>query len=543
MNPNSSHRYIAKFGPTRAGRSGWGAPLAGRALTVATIAALALACLCPGRAAAGPVLVVDSQSGSVLYDEHATEPWYPASVTKLMTTYVALSAVRDQRITLDTPIAVSARAASMAPSKMGFRPGTLVTLDNALKMLLVKSANDMAVTIAEGVSGSVEAFADDMNAAARSLGMTQSHFVNPNGLPDPDHFSSARDLAILALALLRTFPEEEKLFDIGALRLGAKVIRNHNDLLGRYPGADGMKTGFICASGFNIVASATRGGHKFIAVVLGAPSPHSRAMMASTLFDRAFAGIDKPSKSLSDLAEATSAAGEAAPPSMEQSFCGRRSKASAAYNAQTERLLAPLLAPKAKANPARLVLTTTEGLAREAPVASRIGMVPAPAFDPIPVYVGPSPGYAGLVAQARPPHSPIGTPPPPGTMTAYAPETPAVAPAAPPTPDEAAPPRKGKAKLRTAQAKRHAGHRHRLARAEAARRTAKAQHKSAKIAHVKSAKGTKVAAAKSGVKANSKIAAKHGAAAKHGVEARAPAKSRVHADKTKGKATQKQAKR
>jgi D-alanyl-D-alanine carboxypeptidase len=128
---------------------------------------------------ASPSLVVDVDSGDVLYQEMPTAPWYPASLTKLMTTYVALSAVREGRITLDTPLMVSPRAASMPPSKMGFRPGTLVTLDNALKMLMVKSPNDVAITIAEGISGSVEAFANDMNVYAARLGLHESHFVNP----------------------------------------------------------------------------------------------------------------------------------------------------------------------------------------------------------------------------------------------------------------------------------------------------------------------------------------------------------------------------
>ncbi|HUB65799.1 MAG TPA: D-alanyl-D-alanine carboxypeptidase family protein, partial [Methylocella sp.] len=275
---------------------------------------------------AGPVLLIEMPSGAILYEDHATEPWFPASVTKLMTVYVALSAVRDHRITLDTPLAVSARAASMPPSKMGFRPGTLVTLDNALKMLMVKSANDMAVVIAEGVSGSVEAFADDMNDAARSLGLTQSHFVNPNGLPNPEHVSSARDLAILARALYLTFPEQASLFNIGAMRLGDEIIHNHNDLLGRYPGVDGMKTGFTCAAGFNIVASASQNGRQLIAVILGAPNPRSRMIMAAALFDRGFARLDQPSRSLADLAAQTSTNSPAVAPDMHQSVCGKRGK-------------------------------------------------------------------------------------------------------------------------------------------------------------------------------------------------------------------------
>ncbi len=189
-----------------------------------------------------------------------------------MTAYVTLRAVKEGRLTLDTPLTVSANAAAQAPVKMGFPAGTMVTVDNALKMLMVKSANDMAVVLAEGVAGSIENFADQMNANARRLGMTQSSFVNPNGLPADDQISSARDLAMLARALIREMPEYDYYWHLPGIRMGKKVQRNYNTLIGRYPGADGMKTGFICASGFNLVASATRDGKRLIAVVLGAPS-------------------------------------------------------------------------------------------------------------------------------------------------------------------------------------------------------------------------------------------------------------------------------
>ena len=188
-----------------------------------------------------------------------------------MTVYVALDAVRAGKLTMDTPLVMSARAAQMGPSKMGFPPGTEVTLDNALKMLMVKSPNDVAVMIAEGVSGSVEAFANDMNAAARHLGLRESHFVNPNGLHSPDHVSSARDMAMIARALLREFPEHADLSGIGALRLGDQIITNLNGLLGRYPGADGMMTGFTCPAGFNVVATANHSGWRLIVVVLAPP--------------------------------------------------------------------------------------------------------------------------------------------------------------------------------------------------------------------------------------------------------------------------------
>jgi D-alanyl-D-alanine carboxypeptidase len=199
-----------------------------------------------------------------------------------------LRAVKEGRVTLDKAVAVSPAAAAQAPTKMGFPVGTLVTLDNALKMLMVKSANDMAVLIAEGVGGSIENFADQMNETARRLGMTQSHYVNPNGLPADEQVVSARDLAILARAVIREFPEYDYYWSLPGIRLGKRVYRNYNSLLGRYPGTDGMKTGFICASGFNLVATATRDGKRLIAVVLGAPSGPVRAVKAAQLLERGF---------------------------------------------------------------------------------------------------------------------------------------------------------------------------------------------------------------------------------------------------------------
>ena len=151
--------------------------------------------------------MIDAETGKVLHAENATYPWYPASVTKLMTPYSTLRAMKEGRITLDTLFTVSPNAAAQAPTKMGFQVGTQVTVDNALKMLMVKSANDMAVLLAEGVGGSIDGFADEMNGNARRLGMTQTNYVNPNGLPADDQITSARDLAILARALMREFPE------------------------------------------------------------------------------------------------------------------------------------------------------------------------------------------------------------------------------------------------------------------------------------------------------------------------------------------------
>ena len=280
------------------------------------------------KAAAEALLVIEVDSGRVLFAQNAGQPWYPASVTKLMTTYVTLHAVKEGRLTLDEPLTVSANAVAQAPVKMGFRAGTQVTVDNALKMLMVKSANDIAVVLAEGVAGSIENFADQMNWHARRLGMVQSSFVNPNGLPADDQITSARDLAILARALIREFPEYDYYWHLPGIRMGKMVQRNYNTLLGRYPGADGMKTGFICASGFNLVASATRDGKRLVAVVLGAPSSAVRALKAAQLLERGFGssagGLSwlMPSLGTVETLQPVSAP----PPNLRDEMCGAHRK-------------------------------------------------------------------------------------------------------------------------------------------------------------------------------------------------------------------------
>jgi len=284
-------------------------------------------------ARAEELLLVEADSGKVLRAENATYPWYPASVTKLMTAYVTLRAIKDARITPDTLFTVSANAAVQAPTKMGFPVGTQVTVDNALKMLMVHSANDMAVVLAEGVDGSVENFADDMTRTAHALGMTESNFVNPNGLPADGQITSARDLAILARALIREFPEYGSYWHIAAIKYGKRVIRNTNSMLGRYPGIDGMKTGFICASGFNLVATATRGGRRLIAVVMGAPSSGARAVKAAELLESGF--TQNPlawlTPSLGTVEQLASI--DATPPNLHEEMCGSHRKKPASEEA------------------------------------------------------------------------------------------------------------------------------------------------------------------------------------------------------------------
>jgi D-alanyl-D-alanine carboxypeptidase len=278
----------------------------------------------------GASILIDVDSGKVLRADNATYPWYPASTTKLMTLYMTLSAVRDNRITFDTLFTVSRNANLQAPVKMGLPVGTQVTVDNALKMMMVKSANDMAVVLAEGVGGSVDDFAQQMTDTAHKLGMSESNFVNPNGLPADGQITSARDLAILARALIREFPDYSFYWHVPAIKFGKRIVRNYNPLLGRYPGADGMKTGFICASGFNLVATATRNNKRLIAVVLGAPSGAARAIKAAEMLESGFSQNPlswlTPSLGMVDAL----APMDVAPPNLQEQTCGKHRKRPAA---------------------------------------------------------------------------------------------------------------------------------------------------------------------------------------------------------------------
>ena len=335
--------------------------------------------------AANPSLVIDANSGEVLFDEGSTRPWYPASLTKLMTAYVAFTAIKQGRVTLDTPFVMSARAARMPPSKMAFNPGTEVTLDNALKMLMVKSANDIAIMIAEGISGSVEDFAQEMNATAARLGMTNSHFVNPNGLHDPHHVSSARDLAIIAQALYKEFPAYSGLYSIGALQLGTTIIPTHNGLIGRYPGADGMKTGFTCPAGFNVVASAQRNDRRLITVVLGYPNAKLRTLKAASLLDAGFSapGTGRVVKDLKNV--------PGDPPNLRADVCGKNRKqyAQEDFGAETH---------QGTNNENAVPFAANDDQMR----AALFNKSERPVFEPVTVFVGRIPGWLGLVAQARP---------------------------------------------------------------------------------------------------------------------------------------------
>src|SRR6187431_2265406 len=242
----------------------------------------------PSIASTAPALVFEPYSGTVLYAEDPDTQWFPASLTKLMTAYVAFQAMKAGSVTPDTKLICSKEATEQAPSKLWLKVGESITLDVALKVLIVRSANDVAVMIAEGVAGSQEAFVQRMNEAAQNLGMTRTNFANVNGLPDERQVTTARDLAKLTRAIIIAFPEHADLFTTVEVQVGKQIIRTHNGLLVSLPGADGMKTGFICDSGYNVVASATRDGRRLVAVVLGEQSRAMRRARATDLLENGF---------------------------------------------------------------------------------------------------------------------------------------------------------------------------------------------------------------------------------------------------------------
>jgi D-alanyl-D-alanine carboxypeptidase len=254
----------------------------------AAVLACGLAALTFRTADAGPALVIDSQSGLVIYSEDADQPWHPASLTKLMTAYVTFQAIRDGKLSLEDNISCSQHALEQPPSKIGLPVGAQMSVDLALKALIIKSANDVAIMLAERVGGSEPAFVEMMNQTAARLGMTQTRFFNANGLPHPEQVTTARDMALLAQALIKEFPQHAYLYSLPSFKIGNRFMRSHNSLLRTFDGADGMKTGFICASGYNVVASARRGDRQIVAVVLGERSNASRTIRAASLIQHGF---------------------------------------------------------------------------------------------------------------------------------------------------------------------------------------------------------------------------------------------------------------
>lgn len=239
-------------------------------------------------------LVVDVKTGQVLHEENADARRFPASLTKVMTLYMLFEQLEAGRLRLDSPLRVSARAAAEPPSKLGVRAGSTISVENAILALVTRSANDVAAVIAENISGSVDGFARLMTQRARELGMANTTFRNASGLPNPQQVSTARDLARLAIALQDRFPQYYHYFQRRSFNFNGATIGNHNRLLGRVTGVDGIKTGFIRASGFNLMTNAQHNGRHIVTIVLGGRSGAHRDQIVQRLVERhlprAFAG-------------------------------------------------------------------------------------------------------------------------------------------------------------------------------------------------------------------------------------------------------------
>ncbi|WP_428376731.1 D-alanyl-D-alanine carboxypeptidase family protein [Lichenicoccus sp.] len=277
---------ISRLGASRLGRFGWRSLLAAAVACASGLAARPAQAQYVGQVSS---FVMDAQTGQVLQQYNPDLQRYPASLTKLMTLYLAFQSLRANRMNLDQAVPVSPHAASMEPSKLGLVPGTYVTVEQAILALVTKSANDAAAALGEMMGGGDERrFGQIMTQQARLLGMSNTTFRNASGLPDPEQVSTARDFAILARSLIRDFPEQYHYFSVPAFMFHGRYIGNHDPMLRSYPGADGLKTGYTADAGRNLVTSAVRGNVRLIGVILGARSNPQRSAMMTNILDAGF---------------------------------------------------------------------------------------------------------------------------------------------------------------------------------------------------------------------------------------------------------------
>lgn len=239
-------------------------------------------------ASENPYIVIDASTGAIISQHKANDRWHPASLTKLMTAYVTFRAIKTGEIEDGSPVLISSAATKQPPSRMGYKQGVKLRIDTALKIIIIKSANDVSHALAEAVAGSLQGFVARMNAEAKRLGMTNTRFTNSNGLHNVRQVSSARDMALLSAAILQEFPEYAYMFEAVAIKTLVKTHFSYNLLLERFPGATGLKTGFICAAGYNLAASVKRNGRTYVAVVLGRSSQTDRAVSAARLLKEGF---------------------------------------------------------------------------------------------------------------------------------------------------------------------------------------------------------------------------------------------------------------
>ena len=270
----------------------------GLASGLAIAACLMAGLAAPARAQIGSdrysSIVIDARSGQVLSAANPDAPRFPASLTKMMTLYMVFEALRDRRVGFDDVVPVSLAAAAMPPTKLGLLPATRITVEQAILGLVTRSANDAAAALGEMLGGDEDRFAQAMTLRARALGMSNTTFRNASGLPDPEQVSSARDMATLARRLIADFPSEYRYFSAPSFTFQGRTILNHDQMLQRYPGADGLKTGFTNAAGHNLATSAVRGDIRLVGVVLGAASNPERDAHMMVLLDQGFEQMGVP---------------------------------------------------------------------------------------------------------------------------------------------------------------------------------------------------------------------------------------------------------
>lgn len=262
------------------------------ALPFAAIPAMPVAAASPLGLPRFATVLMDADTNEILYAEQATAIRHPASITKVMTLYLVFDALKAGRLRLDDRVVMSPNAVNQRPSKLGLGVGQSLSVSEAISVVAVKSANDVAVALAEKLGGTEANFARMMTAKARQLGMRQTVYSNASGLPNPAHFTSAQDIAILSAAMIRNHPDRYQCFAERSFSYGRISMANHNKLLGVVPGLDGIKTGFTNDSGFTLTASAVRGGRRLIAVVLGSPSGWQRDRDITSLLNAGFTALD-----------------------------------------------------------------------------------------------------------------------------------------------------------------------------------------------------------------------------------------------------------
>jgi len=263
-------------------------PVASQAAPPPQVEAVAYTATAPAAADSYSEYVLDMATGTELYAQDADRIRYPASLTKMMTLYLLFEEVGSGRYSLSTPLTVSARAASQPPAKIGLKPGSTITVEQAARALAVKSANDVAVAIAENISGSEDAFAARMTAQARALGLTRTRFANASGLPNPGNVTTARDMARLGRVLKTRFPQYAGFFRAKSFTFNGRTYKATNNLIGKVPGVDGLKTGYTREAGYNLVATANRGGESRLVVVMGSKTEAARDTEVTRLLEASF---------------------------------------------------------------------------------------------------------------------------------------------------------------------------------------------------------------------------------------------------------------